>query len=208
MSDSRNLFSRVYRKTPQKKMQVLGIMTSPRRGGNSDILLEAALEAAGSNGAVIEKIIVNDLNFVPCQACMETRDDGRCKIEDDFQKIYTAVFKADSIIVSGPIYFGSVSAQLKMLIDRFQCYWTARHVHKTIDESISKKGGFVCVQASGRNDFFENAKAIVKNFYAAAGIEYCREVFCPGVDGKASVKSEQDCMEKAQAMGERLSEYR
>ncbi len=206
MSGPKNLFSRVYRKTPQKQVQVLGVMTSPRKCGNSDILLDAALAAARDNGAITEKVVVNDLAFVPCQACVQVRDDGRCIIDDDFQKIYYAVLKADSIIVAGPIYFGSVSAQLKMLIDRFQCYWRAKYVLKTTDESMTKQGGFICVQGSSKNKFFENASAIVKNFFATLNIEYSREVFCFSLEGKGIVKKETDCIEKAQAMGAELAQ--
>ncbi|MFH1093658.1 MAG: flavodoxin family protein [Candidatus Omnitrophota bacterium] len=205
MTSSQNLFSRVYRKSQKKQKPMLGIMASARNGGNTDVLLDAALEAARGNGAIAEKIIVNDLRFIPCQACDDVREDGKCKIQDDFQKIYEAVLNADSIVVASPIYFGSVSAQLKMLIDRFQCHWRAKHAAKTIDNALVKQGGFICVQASSENDFFDNSRAIIKNFFATAGIEYCREVFCPGVEKKGSAKEQPDCMEKAAVMGEKLS---
>ena len=205
MASSQNLFSRVYRKASHKQTQVLGIMASARKAGNTDMLLDAALEEARQSGAQTDKIIINDLKFVPCQACVEVRDDGLCKIQDDFQKIYEAVLNADSIIVASPVYFGSISAQLKMLIDRFQCYWRAKYVTKTINSSIIKKGGFICIQASSENDFFNNSRDVLKNFFETAGIEYCQEVFCSGVEKKGSVKEKPDCMEKAAAMGEKLS---
>ncbi len=208
MENSQNLFSRVYRKNQQKQVQVLGIMASPRKGGNSDMLLDAALKAAQQNGAMTEKIVINDLSFVPCQACDDVRGDGRCKIEDDFQKIYEALLRADSIFVASPIYFGSISAQLKMLIDRFQCFWLANHMTKTMGSVFLKQGGFICVQASSRNDFFENARFIMKNFFATAGIEYSREVFCSGIEKKGIVRDYSDCMEKAVAMGENLSQLK
>ncbi len=207
MTSSQNLFSRIYRKNQPKQTQVLGIMASPRKGGNTDVLLDAALKAARESGAIIEKIIINDLSFVPCQACEEVREDGRCKIQDDFQKIYEAVLSADSIFVASPIYFGSISAQLKMLIDRFQCYWRAKHVTKTINDAAMKQGGFICVQASSGSDFFDNARAVMKNFFTTTGVEYCREVFCSGLEKKGSVKEKPDCMEKAAAMGEKLSSH-
>ncbi|MFH1093659.1 MAG: NAD(P)H-dependent oxidoreductase [Candidatus Omnitrophota bacterium] len=93
MTSSQNLFSRIYRKSQKKQKQMLGIMASARKGGNTDVLLDAALEAARGNGAIAEKIIVNDLKFIPCQDC---DDGGRGKIEDDFQKIYEPVLNADS----------------------------------------------------------------------------------------------------------------
>jgi multimeric flavodoxin WrbA len=188
---------------PQK--QVLGIMASPRKQANTDILLDAALKAARKHGAKTQKIVINDLNFVPCQDCENVRNDGKCKIEDDFQLVFEALLRADTVFVASPIYFGSISAQLKMLIDRFQCYWRTKYVTQTVDGIITKKGGFICVQASSRDDFFENARSIVKNFFVTAGIEYCREVFCSRIDKKGSVKNNSNCMEKAVVMGEKLS---
>ncbi|MCG2712525.1 MAG: flavodoxin family protein [Candidatus Omnitrophica bacterium] len=208
MPSSENLFSRVCRENRKKQTQILGIMASPRKGGNADILLEEVLKAARQSQAITEKIIINDLSFIPCQACEDTREDGRCKIEDDFQKIYEAVLRADSIVVASPIYFGSISAQLKMLIDRFQCYWRAKYVTKTIDEALMKQGGFICVQASSENIFFDNARSIMKNFFNTAGIEYCREIFCSGLEKKGSVKEKPDYMEKAAAMGEKLAQFK
>lgn len=208
MTSSGNLFSRVYRKTPQKQVLVLGLLMSPRKGGNSDVLLDAALDAAQKNGAITEKIVVNDLKFVPCQGCLKGSDQGRCIIEDDFQEIYDAVLRADSIIAAGPIYFGSISAQFKMLIDRFQCYWSAKYAKKTISDSIAKHGGLICVQASKRKDFFENAKAIVRNFFATLNIEYCCEVFVSGLEAKGMVREDAGCIEKAAVMGAQLSQPR
>ena len=180
-------------------------MTSPRKGGNTDILLDAALNAALERGAEIEKIVVNDLTFAPCQACDDVRDDGRCNIEDDFQEIYDAILKADAVIIASPVYFGTVTAQLKMLIDRFQCHWRAKYIVKTIEKTFMKQGGFICIQASSRSDFFDNARSIMKNFFATVGIEYCREVFCTSIEKKGSVKDRPNCMEKAVVMGEKLS---
>ena len=137
MAGTRNLFSRVYRKVEQKQSFIVGILASPRIGGNCDILLDRALQAAGQNGAATEKIVINNLRFVPCQDCEQVKDNGQCKIEDDFQRIYAAVIRADSIIVASPIYFGSISAQLKMVIDRFQCYWRAKYLTKTITNEFS-----------------------------------------------------------------------
>lgn len=205
MSSAQNLFSRVYRKNQPKQTRVLGIMASPREGANTDILLEAVLDRARSNGAITDKIKVNELSLSACQACDDVLDTGRCKIPDDFQKIYDAVLTADSIVVASPVYFGSISAQLKILIDRFQCHWRARNLLKTINPSVMKKGGFICVQASFRQDFFDNAKAVVKNFFATADIEYSQEVFCPGLLSRESIREKPDCLKKAMAMGQQLS---
>src|SRR3989338_614183 len=108
-------------------MYVLGINGSPRIGGNTNLLLDKALEGAKNKGAKIEKVILNKLKIVPCQECEVVRDDGTCKIEDDFQPLYDKIKKADAIILASPIFFGSLSAQTKIMIDRFQCYWRYKY---------------------------------------------------------------------------------
>lgn len=205
MSNGKNLFSKIYRKTEQKQKFILGIMASPRIGGNCDILIDKALETARENGAKTEKIIVNNLRFVACQSCEDIKDNGKCNIQDDFQRIYTAIIAADSIIIASPIYFGSVTAQLKTLIDRFQCHWRAINITKTRKLQSIKQGVFICVQASDRNDFFDNAKFVLKQFFATIGVEYKNEVLCKGIEGKGSVKNKSDCLEKAAVLGENLS---
>jgi hypothetical protein len=88
-------------------MIVLGISGSPREGGNTDILLERALSGAKSKGAFVEKIVLNNLNFSPCQECNNVREDGVCTVKDDMQTVYTKVENAGAIILTSPIFFGS-----------------------------------------------------------------------------------------------------
>ena len=101
-------------------MIVLGINGSPRRGGNTDILLRRLLEGAEAGGADTDIIVLNDLKFVPCQECARVREDGTCKVQDDMQTVYEKVTAADAVVLASPIFFGSLSAQTKMMIDRLE----------------------------------------------------------------------------------------
>lgn len=205
MANAKNLFSRVYRKQERKVMNVLGIMASPRINGNSDILLDKVLSAAEKNGARTEKIVINNLRFVGCQSCEDVKDSGACKIEDDFQRIYAAVSCADALVISCPIFFGSITAQLKTMIDRFQCHWRAKNITQTIPEKSLKPGAFICVQASSRSDFFDNAKFIIRHFFATIGVEYRAEIFCSQTDKKGSITNFPHFLEKASRLGEDLA---
>ena len=182
-------------------MDVLGINGSPRIGGNTDVLLDKALEGSRSKGATTEKVILNLLKFSPCQECENIRDDGTCIIEDDMQPLYKKIKETDAIIFASPIFFGSISAQSKMMIDRFQCVWRAKYMLKK-DIFGRKKGGFISVQALARKDFFDNAKLIVKNFFAAINVDYKEELFCPGIDEKGSVSKYPDVLKKAFELGQ------
>ena len=185
-------------------MYILGIMGSPRVGGNTDTLLDKALEGAKSKGAKIEKIILNKLKMVPCQECEKVKADGTCKIEDDFQIVYKKIKEADTIILASPIFFGSLSAQTKIMIDRFQCEWRYKYMLKKPSSVKTKAGGLILVEASKRESFFDNAKAIVKNLFATIGVGYKEELFSSGLEGKGDALKHQDFLTKASKLGEKL----
>ena len=186
-------------------MKILGINGSPRIGGNTDILLDKVLEGARSKGAETEKVVLNNLKFSPCQECENLKDDGSCIIEDDMQSLYKKIEKADGVILASPIFFGSLSAQTKMMIDRFQCIWRAKYVLKIDIFKKKKIGGFISVEASTREDFFDNAKSIVKNLFKTINVSYKEELFCSGVDEKGSILKHPEVLKKAFTLGERIA---
>ncbi len=186
-------------------MRVLGINGSPRIGGNTDILLDKVLEGARSKGARTEKVVLNNLKFSPCQECENLRDDGSCIIEDDMQPLYKKIEEADRIILASPIFFGSLSAQTKMMIDRFQCAWRAKYILKKDIFKRKRKGGFISVEGSTRKDFFDNAKSIVKNLFATISVDYEEELFCSGVDEKGDILKYPEVLKKAFEVGQRIA---
>ena len=185
-------------------MKVLGINGSPRIGGNTDILLDKALEGVKANGSQAEKVILNNLKFSACQECENIRDDGTCIVEDEMQPLYRKIEQADAIILASPIFFGSLSAQTKMMIDRFQCLWRARYILKKDAWKGKLRGAFICVEASTRKDFFDNARSIVKNLFATINADYQEELLCPGVDEKASILKYPDILQRAFDLGQRI----
>lgn len=187
-------------------MNILGISGSPRRGGNSDLLLEKALEGARSKGAITENIRLNDLSFRPCQECGGCDKTGRCVIEDGMQVVYKKFEEADRVIIASPVFFGSLSAETKMMIDRFNCCWISKHLKDKSPLSPKKrKAIFFSVSASGKDGFFENSKTIIKNLFATLGIEYSGELYCGGVERKGDILRKDDMLKKAFEMGRELA---
>ncbi len=103
-------------------MKIVGISGSPRAKGNTEILVQEALRAASELGAKTELIALSGKKIKPCNGCGTCRTDkskGICAIkDDDVPRIYEALKEADGIIVASPVYFLSVTAQLKALFDR------------------------------------------------------------------------------------------
>jgi multimeric flavodoxin WrbA len=99
-------------------MKILGIVCSPRLGGNTEILMKEALASATESGAQTELVTIAGKNIAPCDGCNGCRKTGVCLIKDDMHAIYTKMAAADGIIFGSPVYFGSVSAQGKAVMDR------------------------------------------------------------------------------------------
>ena len=101
------------------KKKALVISASPRNGGNSDLLCDALIRGAQEAGKLTEKISLRDKNLHPCNACEICLDNGGiCAQEDDMAEILATIIAADVIVMATPVYFYSMSAQIKMLIDR------------------------------------------------------------------------------------------
>lgn len=185
-------------------MKVVGISSSPRRSGNSEILLDRALEGAVSAGADVEKIVLNELNFKPCQECGGCDKTGVCVIRDDMESVYKKLNEADAVVISSPIFFVSLSAQAKMMIDRFQCAWVAKYVLQNAPRPEKRKGMFIGVGGSYRKDYFENARGIIRAFFATLDVEYAGELFCGGIAKKADIDQNENALNRAFALGKEL----
>ena len=191
----------------RREMKLLGINGSPRKGGNTDILLDKSLEAARDSGWKTEKIILNLLDISPPQEkeYYEVNSEGLSPIQDDMQIIYRKVKECDGIIIASPIFFGSLSAQTKIMIDRFQCVWISKYLLKKDIFTKKKAGGFICVSAAHRKDFFQNAKSIVRNLFQVISAKYKAELFCPGLEKKGEVKNHPDFIKSAYELGEKVT---
>lgn len=185
-------------------MKVVGISASPRRSGNSEILLDRALGGAVFAGAVAEKIVLNELDFRPCQECGGCDKNGVCIIHDGMSRVYQKLDRADAIIISSPVFFASLSAQAKMMIDRFQCAWIAKYILKARPRAKKRKGIFICVAGSYRKDHFENARSIIKAFFATLDTKYSGELFCGGVEKAGGIDEDKKALSKAYTLGKDL----
>ncbi len=188
-------------------MKVLGLFGSPRKGGNTEILLEEALKGAEREGAEIERLYLSDLKIAPCTECHGCDETGNCVILDEMQKIYPKLLEADIIILASPIFFYGVTAWAKILIDRSQALWAKKYLVN--DPSMGKrgkrrKGFFISVGATKGQKVFEGAILTVKYFFDALNTEYTGELLYRGVDGKGEILKHPKALEQAREAGRKL----
>lgn len=104
--------------------KVLILSGSPRKGGNSDLLCDEFMRGAVESGHKVEKIRVQEKKIACCSACYVCRDTGVCAIKDDMAEIMQKMIDCDVLVLASPVYFYSIDAQLKAVIDRSVCRWT------------------------------------------------------------------------------------
>lgn len=184
-------------------VRALGIGGSPRRGGNTDRLLDEALAGATSAGAETSKIVLNELVFRPCQACGGCEETGRCIIADGMADVYRDVLTSDGIILASPLYFSSVSAQTKMMVDRFHCEWVRRFVIKSA-LTRTARGIFLCAAHSEKEADFECARKVARVFFKSIGIGYAGECICGGAAEKGVIVKQTEAMRHAFELGQSL----
>lgn len=188
-------------------MKVLGISSSPRPGGNSDALLDKALEGAASRGADTLKLSLRDMDIhhVSEEEYDRSADSGLSVVHDGMDRVFSEIKSSDLIIFAAPVFFGSLPSLAKAMIDRFQCVWFTRNVlGKEIFDS-RKKGAFICVAGSDRKDFFDNARSIVKHFFATINADYSGDLFAMRLDKKGDVLSHPEILSQAFELGKRLA---
>lgn len=187
-------------------MRVLAIMGSPRIGGNTDLLLDEALRGAQSEGAEVEKIIVDKLKISPCKEYNACLRDGNCVIRDDMDDIYPKLLDADVVIVASPMFFYALTSQVKALIDRCQALWARRYVLKQGPPDSGRKGAFIAVGATRGKKLFDGSILTVKYFFQAIGVEYVDELLVWGVDKKGEIKKHPTAITEAFKLGRGLAQ--
>ena len=186
-------------------MKVLGIMSSPRRQSNTEILLDKALEGAREAGAEVEKVLVSKLKISPCLEIYACRKDGNCAIKDDMQSLYKKLLEADHIIFASPIFFYGVTSQAKAIIDRCQALWVRRHVlGMGKEDKRERRGVFISVGATRGKKLFDGAVLTVKYFFDAIGVKYSGDLLVRGIDNKGQIGEHPAALEDAFRLGQEL----
>jgi len=187
--------------------KVLGIEGSPRRGGNSDLLLDKFLEGAKSSGNTVEKIYACGLKIAPCDetnVCFKT---GACRIKDDMVDVYKKLLDADHLVISTPTFFMGVPAQLKCMIDRCQALWAKRFILKEPlrDDEKERYGYLIATAGLNKAEAFIGTKQTIKSLFHVLGLKYKDELLIGGVDAKGDINKDKDALDKAFSLGKGIS---
>ena len=190
-------------------ISVLGLATSTRRKGNSDLLLEECLRGAADAGARTElfdcRAMKNVTGCIACNACFKT---GRCAVKDDMQPLFDKMLACDRLVFATPVFFMSCSWLGKIVIDRCQCFWANKYVleRPLFDPPREgRQGVLLAVAATRGRRLFDGLIVTMKHYFDALELDYAHNLFVRGVDGKGEVLEHPTAMTDAYALGGQLA---
>ena len=177
---------------------------SPRREGNTSLLLREAVRGARDAGAEVEEVFLRDLKFSPClelYGCVKT---GRCVIRDDFQAVHDRLLQCKGLMLATPVFFYTVSAHTKMFMDRCQSFWVKKY---RIDgetfgrRTPTKKGLFISVGATGGKNLFDGMLLSMKYFFDAIDMELWKSLLFRKLDAEGEVLGHPEYLDEAYRAG-------
>jgi len=187
-------------------IKVLGISTSPRIKGNSDLLLCRALAGAESAGANTKYLRLPDYKVSPCIECNACYATGLCKVQDDYQQLLKKILDTDHLIFATPIFFMTVCAQAKMLIDRCQCLWAHKYVLKKELNTTGndRRGMVIAVGGSRSKKQFESVRLTMKSYFDSLQVHYTANLFVNKIDALGEIEKHPTAMNEAYRLGSQL----
>lgn len=189
-------------------ISVLGIVGGPRRQGNSETLLDRALDGARSAGAKTEKLLLLDLRISPC-ICPQSEDclpTGLCTVIDDMQPLYARLRAVDVVFLAFPITFRGVPAQTKALFDRTQSLWVMKYkLGRTLRTAPGIGKGFIIATAD-RDDpnEFDGAIQATRSWLVSFHFKEEARLLVRGLDKRQDVLRRPDALQEAYDIGARL----
>lgn len=160
-------------------MKAVGLIGSPVREGSVDLLVRRVLAGAASRGAATEALYLNDLVIGPCQSCGIGNRSGACRIDDDMRIVERHIRDSELLVIGTPVYFDTVSAQLKLVIDRSNCITPLVSQQEGPPSFLPPSGPrkrAVLVAAAGAGQQFRTLRVTVKGFLAWIGADLVDEV--------------------------------
>jgi len=188
-------------------IKVLGILGSPCLNGNTASLLDAVLEGAREEGALVERFDLARMRISPCLECGGCDTGASCvQARDDMILVYERIRSVDAIVLASPIFFMGVTAQMKAMIDRCQCFWVERFVlkNRAYEGKRRPKGLFVSCAGGPKELVFEPALHVIKAFFSAIDYEYSGEVLLGHTDDPGLDPRKRAAIEKSKAAGKAL----
>ena len=171
------------------------------------MLLRRALAGAESIGANIEYIRLSDYKVSPCIECNACYETGKCQVQDDYQKLLQKILDTDRLIFATPVFFMTVCAQAKILIDRCQCLWAHKYILKKelITPMRDRRAMVIAVGASKSKKQFESIRLTMKSYFDSLQVHYTANLFVNKIDAMGDIEKHPSALNEAYRLGSLLA---
>jgi multimeric flavodoxin WrbA len=188
-------------------MLVLGIAGSPRKGGNTEMMLERALTGAAEAGAATKVLRLREYKITHCLHCGGCNETGTCIIKDDMHLIYPELRRAERLILASPVYFMGPPALTKAMIDRCQALWALKHLLKQpvyLGAAVPGKALYLSVGGTNVKELFQPSLRIIKSWLLTLEIKLAGEVTFASIDEADAVKQHATALQESYEAGRKL----
>lgn len=192
------------RDTPLSPL-VVGIYGSPRKEGNTDILLDTVLSAMDPERVRIERVYVRELKMKGCIECGKCDDTGVCALKDQMEGIYPLLESANIVLLASPIFFYGISWQAKALVDRAQALWSKKRLGLLKKREGYSGGYLLAVGATKGKNLFLGVELVAKYFYDALDLPYQGGLFYRSIEKKGEILERKDILKEAIGLGRQIS---
>lgn len=185
-------------------MRVLTVNGSPRKGGNTEIVLGSMVDVFESRGCQIDKICLNELSMRGCQGCMSCKKTtDRCIQQDDMTPVYDLIQGSDLVLMGTPVYLWDVTGQFKLFVDRCFAFWERTYLGRI---RAGKTAILVTVlgQENARlgNGVSEKYVSLFKSF----GFSRVEPLVLPGVNSRGAMLDRKEYLEAARELAGQVLE--
>ena len=188
-------------------IEIAAVYGSPRRRGNTALLLKQAVAGARDAGARVTEIVLRDLKISPCLEIYGCQETGRCVIKDDYGQIEDMLQRIDGLMLASPIFFYTVSAHTKILMDRCNSLWVKKYwVDKQPfgQKHYPRKGLFISVGSTNGKRLFDGAVLSVTYFMDALDMELWQSLLYRGIETEGQISDHPSHLQAAYDAGQGL----
>jgi len=182
-------------------MKVIGFVGSPRKGGNTDILVKQILTGAHASGAETVITYLNDMDFKDCQGCGYCKGNDYCRFKDDMQPVYDDLKMADRIVIGSPLYFGQMTGLTKCFLDR---WYALLNPDFTSRLPPGKKAVLIFPQGDANPAMYEGMSLHFEVTLGFFGIKVTERIIAPGLLAEGDAAEDETMMIRTFAAGKKL----
>ena len=191
-----------------KNVKIIALYGSPRRKGNTARLLQRAVEGAREAGAEVEEVALRDLKMSPCLEIYGCKNAGECRLKDDFQITRDKILASQGLMLASPVFFYTVSAHTKILMDRFQSLWVKKYWvdgQQQGQANGQRKALFISVGATKGKKLFDGILLSLRYFFDVIDMQLWKALLYRGLDFEDDVLKFPEYLDEAYEAGKEFA---